>query len=481
MDYQEIQKIRDQYLAGQWPKYLESVTIEGLRGWTGQMVRFQYPVSVVVGENGTGKSTVLKTAACAYENTDPQQTFYPSDFFIQTHWDAVQNAALKFTVRQGTTTSEFGIKKGPERWRGSQKRAKRQVFYFDISRTLPLDASAGYARLAKLAAAEVSSNEIVDDYRSRLSHVLGRDYTAARFATSDVDSRRQVGLLTRDDHEISQYHQGAGEDATLDLFRSLQQIPDTSLLIIDELEASLHPRAQRRLTRFLLWLARQKRIQVIVSSHSPYVLQELPAEARIMLLPSAGGVTVVYGISPEFAMSRLDDEVHSELHLFVEDREAATLLREIIAKEPDGGDILGRIQILPVGAVNVVQMMGQLGQANRLPFKSLAVVDGGEVAGPGVFRLPGDSSPEVTVYAALKQANWPNLSQRFGVGAGNLHAFLEDAMLAPDHHTWNASVGDRVVKSRHSVWETVASEWARSCLTTGERDSIVNPIKEMLA
>ena len=38
-----------------------------------------------------------------------------------------------------------------------------------------------------------------------------------------------------------QNDQGAGEDATLDLFRILEGIPNFSLLMIDEVEASLHP------------------------------------------------------------------------------------------------------------------------------------------------------------------------------------------------------------------------------------------------
>jgi len=50
-----------------------------------------------------------------------------------------------------------------------------------------LDASVGYAKIARSAASEIASAEIEDEYRKRLSHVLGRDYKRARFVTSDVD------------------------------------------------------------------------------------------------------------------------------------------------------------------------------------------------------------------------------------------------------------------------------------------------------
>lgn len=80
MDSSEISKIGDQFKAGQWPQFLETVEISGLRGWSGQTVNFTFPVVAVVGENGTGKSTLLQAAACAYENTDASKTFYPSSF-----------------------------------------------------------------------------------------------------------------------------------------------------------------------------------------------------------------------------------------------------------------------------------------------------------------------------------------------------------------------------------------------------------------
>jgi hypothetical protein len=345
----------------------------------------------------------------------------------------------------------------------------------DISRTLPLDASAGYARIARLAAEEIESAEIGDDFRARLSHVLGREYKKARFATSDADTKRQVGLLEREWGELSQFHQGAGEDATLDLFRTLQGIPQNSLLIIDEVEASLHPRAQRRLTRFLLWLSRQRRIQVLLSTHSPYVLQELPQEARILLLPGPQGLSVVHGVSPEFAMTRLDDESHPEVFVFVEDRNAAILLREILASSEKTAGLIGRISISAVGPSNVVEMLGKLAKGGKLPYKAVAVVDG-DHASDDCLTLPGGLAPERVVFGDLKTANWPNLAERFGIGAGTLLTHLEDAMLDPDHHAWNAKVGDRVHKSATSVWELLTTEWCRSCLTADVRRDLAEGI-----
>lgn len=81
MESDEIKKIREQHLSGLWPQFLEMVEINGLRGWSGQSINFNFPIVAIVGENGTGKSTLLKAAACAYKNEGGSPTFYPSAFF----------------------------------------------------------------------------------------------------------------------------------------------------------------------------------------------------------------------------------------------------------------------------------------------------------------------------------------------------------------------------------------------------------------
>jgi hypothetical protein len=345
-----------------------------------------------------------------------------------------------------------------------------------------LDASAGYAKIARLAASEVSSSTLAEEYRKGLSHVLGREYSNARFATSDVNQKKDVGLLTRDFGEISQFHQGAGEDATLDLFRVIEGIPNYSLLIIDEVEASLHPRAQRRLIRFLLKLSRQKKLQVILSTHSPYVLEELPLEASVLLLPGPNGLSVVYGATPEFALSRIDENVHPELVLFVEDRDASTLLREIIRSDPRGADILQRIEIAVVGPANVVQMLGQLASEGRLPYKkALSILDGDKDQGTSCLALPGDEAPERIVFGDLKSHNYAGLNERFGIGAGDLFTFLDDAQLGPDHHAWCASVGDKVLRSSASVWEILCNQWCKQGCRADERTLVMDAIIERLA
>lgn len=246
----EIQEIMRQFCHGgdgcQWHKFLRSIKIENIHGWTGQEVKFNFPVVAIVGENGIGKSTFLKAAACAYKNS-AGKSFYPSKMFVSTRWDAaaLSHATINYKIKQGTAEKALRWKKTND-WGFAPKTGKpeRYVYFLDISRTLPLDATAGYAKIAKEATGEAGTETVFTaETLHDLSYVLGQSYGGARFVGTNVNVDREVGLLTRENGEISQFHQGAGEDSILDMFRLLQDIPTQSLLIIDEVENSLHPQA----------------------------------------------------------------------------------------------------------------------------------------------------------------------------------------------------------------------------------------------
>jgi len=277
----EIQEIMRQFDHGngEWQQFIKSIKINNIHGWTNQEMNFRFPVVAVVGENGIGKSTFLKAAVCAYENKGAKN-FYPSNMFMSTQWDAaaMAGATIEYKIRQGMNEKSLRWRKTND-WGFTPKKGKpqRKVFFLDISRTLPLDATAGYAKIAKIASEETGNEiELNDESMRNLSYVLGQEYARARFIGTNINVSREVGLLTKECGEISQFHQGAGEDSMLDTFKLLQTIPNQSLLVIDEVENSLHPQAQRRFVQYLLKLARIKKLQIILSTHSPFVLEELP-------------------------------------------------------------------------------------------------------------------------------------------------------------------------------------------------------------
>ena len=72
------------------------------------------------------------------------------------------------------------------------------------------------------------------------------------------------------------------------------------------------------------------------------------------------------------------------------------------------------------------------------------------------------------------------MDNRFGIGAGVLFGYLEEAMLLPDHHDWISHVGDKVRLSSRSVWRILSHEWVRHNLAQAKGESIIEAIKVKL-
>lgn len=470
---------------GRWPQFIDSIRISNIHGWTGQEMQFKFPVVAVVGENGMGKSTFLKAAACAYHNKRGKD-FYPSKMFISTHWDesALSGAIIEYKVKLGESRRTLRWKKTSD-WGFSPKQGKpeRDVYFLDISRTVPLDATAGYAKIANQANWEAAVGQVLNEESLRgLSFVLGQKYVQARFANTEIDEKHKVGILTKRYGEISQFHQGAGEDSMLDVFSVLQDMPDYSLLIIDEVENSLHPRAQRRFVQYLLSLARKKKLQIILSTHSPFVLDELPPIARIMLIELADRKEIVYSTSSEYALATIDDGKHPELYVYVEDEEAVELFWALMkfAKERYG-EIAKKISTSAIGAYSVVKTFYDLGKNGKLPYKSMAIVDGDKrEEADGCLAFPSSEAPEKAVFNGLKAKEWNNLENRFGIGAGTLYKVLNDAILLQDHHQWTTYVGDQIKKSKADVWSIMVDEWCKQCLSEAEINDFIQCVLSQL-
>ena len=105
MTDRRLQKIWDK-LQGKvpnMPHFLAEVSLEGIRGIDNLRVKFKYPVSVLAGDNGCGKSTVLFAAACAYKVPgESVRKFVPSALFPN-----YQPKSGKYGDQRGATTFKF--------------------------------------------------------------------------------------------------------------------------------------------------------------------------------------------------------------------------------------------------------------------------------------------------------------------------------------------------------------------------------------
>lgn len=464
----EMRLLQNKWNGGQfWPKRLESIEIHGLRGWSGQKIDFPFPIVALVGENGAGKSTVLQAAASVYKPPagSKNKVRFASNYFPDTPWEKIERASIRWWIREGAASREGSIRKFPGRWRGNPDRRERNTENIDLSRIQPFSERVGYMRLAKPQVKEAGAVVFDQQNLTALSGILGKTYEIASMSATEIDKNREVPVISHAGARYSGFHSGAGETTMVELLRN--DIPAYSLVVIDEIETSLHPRAQRRLMRHLAEICRLKEIQLIVSTHSPYILDELPDEARLYIWQGPQGREIMKGVSPQFAMTKMDLEQHPECDVYVEDRVAATFLREImVARDPS---LVQRCLVVPYGAASVGQALGQMAIHDRFPRPTCVFLDGDQTASEGCSLLPGDDAPERVVFDALKELGWDGVAVRVGRPHASVVDSCERAMTSDDHHDWVTLAANDLTLGGENLWQALCAVWATRCIS--EQDS----------
>jgi predicted ATPase len=475
----EVRRLENKWLNGQgWPKRLEYIELNGIRGWEHLRMDFRFPIVAIVGENGAGKSTVIQCAASVYEGG--KAGHYPSDFLPDTPWEVVEGATISYSFREGDTHDIRTLQK-LKRWRGYDRRPKRHVQYIDLSRVQPVSARTGYQRLANPKLIEDKKKSEIWDAKlvKRLSHLMGREYQQIRMSAvqGDKDPERRVPILqVAGRKQSSGFHNGQGETTMAELIKK-PMIP-TSLVLIDEIETSLHPKVQRKLIRDLAHLAAINDLQIILTTHSPYILEELPPMARIYIMNEPSGRTVMNGVSPEFAMTRMDDYQHPECDVYTEDKRSAELIKSILAERRP--ELFPRCLPVPYGAAHVGYALGTMVAKGRFPRPSVVFIDGDQTGREGTNVLPGDDAPERVVFEGLRHVQWKGLDVQLGRSPSEVIDSCGAAMTSTNPKDWVRLTADRLLVGGEILWHAMTVAWVRACMTDDQADQVIRPIADAL-
>ncbi|MGF7122571.1 ATP-binding protein [Rhodococcus sp. AG1013] len=229
-----------------------------------------------------------------------------------------------------------------------------------------LDRAEGLARAFEQRARAKDNERILEPVRhlsdsvvSDISHILGKKFASIKIVKHKFYSSTGYSAKLRlADGEYSEAHAGSGEFAIVRLVDAISEMDNNGLLLLDEPEVSLHPGAQKRLVNFLKRQVVRKGTQVVLSTHSPSIVEELPAEAIKLLSadPETGEVSLISDEThPSQAFFHIGHTTGlKNKRIMVEDALAAEIVSRAITVHCD--DLRGIIApvIFPGGAGNLV-------------------------------------------------------------------------------------------------------------------------------
>jgi len=346
------------------PHFLSEIYLDGIRGLDNLRVPFDYPVSVIAGGNATGKSTVLFAAACAYKVPGAgTKDFVPSTLFpyynpkLGDRQDILRRITLEYNYQTPDGMRSMRWRYYHKRWnrsffgRQNASQPERPVYLRTLSNLSNPSEVRGVLSISRLKS-EPEETPLTPSQIEFVHQMLPFRYSEV----VDLSSGNKNLLFAAQEGgaAYSELHMAAGERALLRLSTEIAQL-DGALVLIDEVEAGLHPWVQQLLMLHLQQLALRNDLQIIVTSHSPVILDAVPARGRIFLdRDEESGKIIVRPPYRDVIQNALYGRSSEVLKLLCEDEIAEGILKGVFDL------LLSRVVYFAMGmvAVRVVAFPG---------------------------------------------------------------------------------------------------------------------------
>lgn len=464
----EIQKLKP---GAPLERYIGSIRFPNFKNIEpGTRIDFQFPLTVLVGANGSGKSSILHALYGAPEKYSLKDFWFSTELdpilegkglgvsrFIYSHWNSSIGGFVetrKARVRSPDrldywepTKIVLGDGMAPlpskppagaalDRWLPVERSVTHinfkaeisafdRFFYFETgqskeekhaamlreARRLKQVIDAGHTSFPLYNRERVFENRALTDNELKcVKHILGNNYVSATLVRHTLypGYRGQdiSVLFERPTLKYSEAFAGSGEVAIVSAVIKLLAAPQFSLVLLDEPETSLHPGAQRRFLQFLLDCVLKKGMQIVISTHSPEFVDQLPDDAiKVLDLTPNGRTTVVNRSSSLVAFNRLGAKSPGRIRVIVED-ELACQIVEIAKRDlPSGERELIEAVVVPGGAPMILAHYIPSAIAGK--DATFALLDGDQA-----FKVP---LPDLSL---LAPADEPKLGEKIKTSTG---------------------------------------------------------------
>ena len=287
-------------------------------------------VTGIFGPNGCGKSTILHTLLCLYKPKSEQQPNYRfSNFFISV--DGQKWIGSKFSY--DGSFSEDGIaktftrsvnKKGNRWLQNYNRRPDRNVFFIGINTCLP-DVENEKAESIHLTPNPTSIKNDREVLRIA-SDVMNFNYEVCNYRGQN---NKKYLNCKKDVVEYISLSMGAGEQRLFRMLEIIVNAPKYSLIIIDEIDLTLHNAALAKLINHIVRIAADKHHQIVFTSHRQELALRSDINIRHIVPMGIDQPTLCLEQTTTECVERLTGRPIRPLTIMVEDNVAKAIVNAV--------------------------------------------------------------------------------------------------------------------------------------------------------
>jgi AAA15 family ATPase/GTPase len=415
---------------------LRKLTLKKFRHCEGLEIEFGEKLTVISGQNGTGKSSVLGWIAqlCDYKGLVKRKNGklftedYKNVFKFCPDNDFKNNYEVSFEIEKNGNVSNRTIKtryvkatkSSPKRYRtdidGREPAENYPIIYLGLKRLIPL-ATEDKINKTTLQLSTPEKNQF-----SKLSKeilILIDD----KINAESINSRNK-DVLAMQTEAYGHLGNSAGQDNIGQFLSSLLSFQDLKnqlgtrynggIILIDEIDASLYAASQIKLVDTLFKFARTLDLQIIFTTHSLEILEHLESklgdETKINHLVIKDG-KVQNKINPDYAYvsNKIKNQISSrpinnKKDFICEDKPAELWIKNLL-----NGSVIKNIINIEKGPFSEGELRNMASSNHRI-FKNVGFILDGDSKEQFVGKrkpkrtsfLPGTEPPEIILYKFIK-------------------------------------------------------------------------------
>lgn len=338
-------------------------------------IEFKKGIYSIIGNNGVGKSSLITCLGKLVEPNCLREEFKGNDSYKKSQIEYIINDKLNIKWEK------------PKNWIVSSNNSTLMPTFngvFEASlisghRFNHIEHKKKSIHYNQLKYSQKADSFIIDNLDYIINGSNTNKYSELYYLTNN--KVKELYFMKYDSDYITEFYFSAGEYFLLSILKFISTFKDRKnkenigVIVIDEIELSLHPLAQKRLIQKLIEFKNEFNLLIIFATHSLHIIEELKAEEIYYFENNEGLCSLTNPIYKGYLASRLYQHTKYDKIILVEDDLAKKFIEKLIIDEQINNILY---EIIPIGGWEKVLEIYQLNEHKKLYSDAdvLVVLDG---------------------------------------------------------------------------------------------------------